>query len=457
MAVDSLELRKAILHNLINNQEYSQKVLPFLENDYFQDKYEKVIFDEVKKYFTKYDKVPSYQAVNIQVQERNDLTEGVYNEIEKFLDKHIEPISKVEFLVNKTEQWCQERAIVNAVYQAVNIIGGDDKKMPMTALPDILSKAIGTSFDKSVGHDFMNDIENRWDFYHRKEDKIPSGLEHFDYILRGGFPSKTLGVLMAGTGVGKSLFMCSLSANLIESGHNVLYITMEMAEEKIAQRIDQNLLNLTAEELDVIAKDSFIKRFDNVKMKTKGNLIVKEYPTKSAHSGHFKALLKELKQKKDFVPDLICIDYLNICGSATAPKGANSYTEVKSTAEELRGMAMEFEVPILTATQTNRTGYSDADMDVTSVSESFGLPMTADYMFGISTNDKLRDEGMVRFTQLKNRFGDPSDRRNWLLGVDYAKMRVQDISEQPHSIEEQNEAARNPKTETESLMNVNWG
>lgn len=456
MATDTPELRKAILHNLINNQEYSQKVLPFLSNEYFNEKIEKIIFDEVKDYFVKYDKVPDYAAVRIQVQERNDLTESLYNEAEKFLSKEVEPLNKTEYLVNKTEQWCQERAIVNAVYQAVNIIGGDDKKTPMTALPDLLSQAIGTSFDKSVGHDFMNDIEDRWEFYHRKEDKIPSGLEHFDYIMKGGFPSKTLGVLMAGTGVGKSLFMCSLSANLIESGYNVLYITMEMAEEKIAQRIDQNMLNLTNEELDVIAKDSFIKRFDNVKMKTKGNLIVKEYPTKSAHSGHFKALLKELKQKKDFVPDLVCIDYLNICASATAPKGANSYTEVKATAEELRGMAMEFEVPVLTATQTNRTGYGDADMDLTNVSESFGLPMTADYLFGISSNDQLRDEGLVRFTQLKNRFGDPSERRNWLLNVDYSKMRVTDIDDQPATIEAQNDAIKKPQTDNASFMDVNW-
>ena len=456
MAVDSVELRKAILHNLIINQDYAQKVIPFLSDEYFQDKSEKVIFDEVKKYFTQYDKVPNYQAVTIQIQERNDLTEAVYKEIEGVVSKKVEPIAKIDFLVNKTEQWCQERAIVNAVYKAVNIIGGDDKNTPMTALPDLLSKAIGTSFDNSVGHDYINEAEDRWEFYNRKEDKIPSGLEHFDYITRGGFPSKSLGVLMAGTGVGKSLFMCSLSANLIESGHNVLYITMEMAEEKIAQRIDQNLLNLNQEELDVIAKDSFIKRFNNLKIKTNGNLVVKEYPTKSAHSGHFKALLKELKQKKDYVPDLICIDYLNICGSATAPKGANSYSEIKAIAEELRGMAMEFNVPILTATQTNRTGYGDADAGLTDVSESFGLPMTADYFFGISTSDKLKEEGLVRFTQLKNRYSDPSDRRNWLLGVEYAKMKVYDIDNQPHSIEEQNKAIKETKTDTGSFLDVKW-
>ena len=455
--VDSPELRKAILHNMINNQEYAQRVLPFVNDEWFGERHEKIIFQEVQKYFNKYDKVPDYTAVKIEIESRNDLTENLYQEISNFVDKPIEPLNKVDYLVSKTESWCQERAIINAVYEAVSIIGGENKKTPMTALPDLLSSAIGTSFDKSVGHDYIQDAEERWEFYNRKEDKIAIGIEHLDYVLRGGIPNKTLGVLMAGTGVGKSLFMCSISSNLLEAGNNVLYITLEMAEEKISQRIDQNLMNLTQEELDIIGKESFLKRFDTLKQRTRGQLVVKEYPTKSAHAGHFKALLKELKQKKDFVPDLICIDYLNICGSATAPKGSNSYTEIKSIAEELRGMAMEFEVPVLTATQTNRTGYSDADMDMTSVSESFGLPMTADYFFGISTTDKLREEGMVRFTQLKNRFGDPSDRRNWLLGVDYPKMRVMDLDQQPHSIETQNDAVQNSQTDTGSIMDVKWG
>jgi replicative DNA helicase len=428
-----------------------------LTEDYFQDRYEKIIFQETQKYFLKYDKVPDYAALRIETEGRSDLTENLYKEVSGFLEKQVEPLTKVDYLVNKTEAWCQERAIINAVYQAVNIIGGEDKKTPMTALPDLLSKAIGTSFDKSVGHDYILDAEDRWEFYNRKEDKISTGIEHLDYILRGGIPSKTLGVLMAGTGVGKSLFMCSMSSNLLEAGFNVLYITMEMAEEKISQRIDQNLLNLTQEELDKVSRDSFMKRFDAVKMQTKGQMVVKEYPTKTAHVGHFKALLKELKQKKDFEPDVIFIDYLNICGSATAPKGSNSYTEVKAIAEELRGMAMEFDVPVITATQTNRTGYSDADMDMTSVSESFGLPMTADWFMGIATNDRLKEEGMVRFTQLKNRFGDPADRRNWLLGVDYAKMRVYDLEHQPESIEAQNDAVRNPQTDTSTIMDIKWG
>ena len=458
MAIDTGELRKGILHNLVLNDEYCAKVLPFLNSEYFSDKYERVVFDEIEKYFIEYNVPPKYAALKIEVESRNDLTEQVYNEVQDFISQKVEPMPKVEFLIDKTEKWCQERAIVNAVHKAVSVISGDDKRMQQSALPDLLQKAISTTFDNSVGHDYIDDADDRWEFYHRKEEKIPSGLEHFDYILRGGFPSKTLGVIMAGTGVGKSLFMCSMASNLIETGHNVLYITLEMAEEKIAQRIDQNLLNLSSEELETIGKESFFKRFDNLKMKTKGRLVVKEYPTKSAHAGHFRALLKELKQKKDFVPDLICIDYLNICSSMSAGKGANSYEQIKSTAEELRAMAMEFNVPVLTATQTNRSGFDDADVGLTSVSESFGLPMTADYFFAMTTNDKLRDEGLIRFSQLKNRYGEPSDRRNWLLAVDYTRMKVTDLDQQPESIHAQNEAAANGTTDTSSVINnINWG
>lgn len=457
MAVDSVEIRKGILHNIILNDDYGRKSIPFIQESYFSEKSERVIFDEITKYYTKFNSIPAYQAIRIEIESRNDLSEGVYNEIVAFCDQKVEPISKPEYLFKKTEQWCQERAIVNAVYQAVDVITGEDKKTAMSSLPTMLQDAISTSFDKSVGHDFIDDVEDRWEFYKRKEEKIPTNLEHLNYVLRGGIPTKTLGVLMAGTGVGKSLFMCSISAGLIESGNNVLYITLEMAEEKIAQRIDQNLLNLTQEELDSISEEAYLKRFANVKMKTQGNLIVKEYPTKSAHAGHFKALLKELEQKKDFKPDVICIDYLNICASMNANKQANSYEQIKSTAEELRALSMEFGCPVLTATQTNRTGYSDADVDITSVSESFGLPMTADYFFALSTNDKLRDEGIIRFTQLKNRYGDPADRRNWLVGVDYSKMKVFDIANQPETIHAQNEAIKETQTNTSSLVGVNWG
>ena len=457
MAVDSNELRKGILHNLILNEDYSRKVIPFLTKDYFSNQSEKILFEEIEKYFNEYNSPPKYSALKIEIESRNDLTEGVYDELGTFLDQKVDPINKPEWLFNKTEEWCQERAIVNAVYKAVNIIGGEDKSTPPSALPHLLQEAISTSFDKSVGHDYIDQAEERWEFYNKKEEKVPTELEHFDYILRGGIPSKTLGVIMAGTGVGKSLFMCSMSANLVNSGHNVLYITMEMAEEKIAQRVDQNLLNISSEDLDSIGKESFLKRFSNLKMKTQGKLVVKEYPTGSAGANHFKALLRELEQKKNFVPDLVCIDYINICKPMSSSKNANSYEKVKVTAEELRAMAMEFDVPILTATQTNRSGFSDADPDLTNTSESFGLPMTADYMFAMTTTEKLRDEGVIRFTQLKNRYGDPADRRNWLLGVDYTRMRVTDMAEQPAHIDALNEAVKKPETDAKPIMDINWG
>jgi|TARA_R110000823_G_scaffold100955_7_gene217055 replicative DNA helicase len=456
LATDSSELRKAILHNLIINEEYCRKVLPFLDNEYFSDQFERIILQEINSYYMKHNSPPQYQALKIEIEGRDDLTEGVYKELNAFVDTRVPEVPKVDWLVNKTEEWCQEKAIVNAVYKAVNVIGGDDKKTTMTQLPDMLREAISTSFDKTVGHDFIEDVEDRWEFYNKKEHKIPSGLEHMDYILNGGFPNKTLGVIMAGTGVGKSLFMCSISANLLEQGNNVLYVTMEMAEEKIAQRIDQNLLNLSPEELDTIGKDSFLKRFDSIKIKTRGRLIVKEFPTKSVHAGHFRALLKELELKKEFKPDLVCIDYLNICGAMGVSKQANSYEQVKATAEELRALAMEFNLPILTATQTNRQGFSDADVDITSVSESFGLPMTADYFFAMTTNDKLREEGLIRFSQLKNRYGDPADRRNWLLGVDYSRMRINDMADQPAHIDALNEAENTQKTDTKPIMDIQW-
>lgn len=458
MSVDSPQLRMGILYNLMLSDDYCRKVLPFIQEDYFSQQHEKILSQEISKYFNKYNSVPTKNAIAIEIESRNDLTEPIYKEISNFLEKAetVSAIDKPEWLVNKTEQWCQERAIVNAVYKAVDVIGGEDKNTQMSALPDLLHKAIGTSFDKSIGHDYVNDAEDRWEFYNRKEEKLETNLEHFNYILRGGIPQKTLGVLMAGTGVGKSLMMCSISAGLLERGHNVLYITLEMAEEKIAGRIDQNVLNLTNEELEQIGRDSFMKRFNTLQSKTKGNLVVKEYPTGTAGAAHFRALLKELEMKKNFKPDLICIDYLNICKSMTASKNANSYEKIKCIAEELRALAMEFGSPVLTATQTNRSGMEDADVGMTSVSESFGLPMTADYFFAMTTNDRLRDEGVIRFSQLKNRYGDPADRRNWLLKVDYSKMKVSDLEDQPAHIDALNNAGMSQETETKSIMDVNW-
>ena len=334
--------------------------------------------------------------------------------------------------------------------------------MDMGGVIDLLREATSLQFDNRIGHDYIEDLEERWEFYNNKEEKLPSGLEHLDHILRGGFPSKSLGVILAGTGVGKSLFMCAMASNLLDSGHNVLYITMEMAEEKIAQRIDQNILNLNMEELENISKASFLKRFDNVKMKTKGRLIVKEYPTKSAHPGHFENLLKDLNQKKNFKPDLICVDYLNICKAMSASKGANSYEQSKCVAEELRAMAMRFDVPVLTATQTNRSGFSDSNVDMTSTSESFGVPMTADYMFALTTNDQLRESNQIKMIQLKNRYGDPADRKQWFLDVNYPHMSVKDPEHQPEQIHEMNAAEKSTVTKIDDSIpvmdrgGVNW-
>ena len=433
------------------NKDYSSKVLPFMEEEYFVERSEKIMFDEVKKYHSEFGEIPHPKAVSINVESRKDLTETVYGEIDTFLKNVEESYKDVEFLVKATEQWCRERATVLAITKGVSVLSGDEKKMDMGGVIDLLREATSLEFDNRIGHDYIEDIEDRWEFYNNKEEKLPSGLEHLDYILRGGFPSKSLGVILAGTGVGKSLFMCSITANLVETGHNVLYITMEMAEEKIAQRIDQNMLNLNMDELENISKQSFFKRFDNIKMKTKGRLIVKEYPTKSAHAGHFENLVKDLSQKKEFKPDLICVDYLNICKSMTAGKGANSYEQSKSVAEELRALAMKFDVPILTATQTNRSGYADADVDMTSTSESFGVPMTADYMFALTTNDHMKEEHQVKMIQLKNRYNDPADRRQWLLEVDYPHMKVRDLENQPNQINEMNNSEKSSITTIEEI------
>jgi replicative DNA helicase len=432
MSVDSHQLRLGILYHLMMSEDYTRKVLPFIQEEYFTVQSEKILFDEISKYFNTYNQTPKASALSIEIESRSDLTENVYQEINKVLEKanDVKQIDKIEWLVNKTENWCQERAIVNAVYKAVDVISGEDRKIQMTALPTLLQEAIGTTFDKSVGHDYIDDAENRWEFYNNKEEKLETGLEHFDYILRGGIPSKTLGVLMAGTGVGKSLFMCSISSSLLERGNNVLYITMEMAEEKIAQRIDQNLLDLTGEELDQIGKDSFLKRFGNLRSKTQGQLVVKEYPTGSAHAGHFRHLLSELRMKRDFKADVVFIDYLNICASSRV-KGAaaaNSYTLVKSIAEELRGLAMEFNCAIVTSSQFNRDAYGNSDVDC---------------ILGLVSSEDLDSLGQIMIKQLKNRWGDIGYYRRFVVGIDRAKMQIFDLEDSAQQGLTQGQTANN--------------
>ncbi|MCG7944785.1 MAG: AAA family ATPase [Candidatus Thiodiazotropha taylori] len=450
---DTVKLRNMILQNLMVNKDYASRVLPFLDQEYFVERSEKIIYDEITKYYHEYGEIPPHKAVAINVESRNDLTEAVYNEVNAILENEEPPYDNALFLVKATEEWCRERATVNAITKGVAVLGGDEKKMDMGGVIELLREATSLQFDNKIGHDYFDDAMDRHDFYIQKEDKLPTGIEHLDYILKGGIPPKTLGVFLAGTGVGKSLFMCSLSANFIKSGQNVLYITMEMAEEKIAQRIDQNLMNMSSDELERSTRDTFANRIDKLKQKTQGQLVVKEYPTKSAHAGHFEALLKELERKKDFKPEIICVDYLNICKSMSAGKNANSYEQSKSVAEELRSVAMKYGVSVITATQTNRAGMNDTDADMTSVSESFGVPMTADYMFLLSTNDHLRSENQISFKQLKNRFSDPKDREYWLLGVDYTHMRVSDLDKLPTEFQQVQEA----KTEGTPLMDVKWG
>lgn len=454
--INSPTLRKNILHNLMENSDYARQIGPFLKEEYFENRSERIVYEEIINHIKKYNKLPSAAAIKVQTESRDDLNEQDYNGINDFLNnKEVSVEQDIDWLVNTTEKWCKERAVVNAVYKAVAVIGGEDKKTEMTALPEMLHDAIATAFDKTVGHDFIGDAEARYEYYSKKENKVPTGFEHFDNILRGGIPNKTLGIAMAGTGVGKSLYMCSLSANLLAQGYNVLYISLEMQEEKIAQRIDQNLLNLTQEDIEKVNRDVFIKRIDALKKKTAGNLMIKEYATGSASSIHFKALLKELELKKGFKPDLICVDYLNICASARAGKNVNSYERVKFIAEELRGMAVENSVPIISATQTNRSGINSSEVTLENTSESIALPQTADYMFSLTSTDEMRVNGLIKVSQLKNRYGDPTNRLHWVMGVDYGKMRMYDLEEQPVQIDALNNEAQG-KQKTKNLDDIDF-
>ena len=426
-----MNLEVTILSNLVYNEKYTRKVLPFLKAEYFTDRSHKIIFSEIHEYVSQYDALPSLNALGIECQERSDLSEDQFKETVEVLNVLSNDPSEYDWLVDSTEKWCQERAIYLSLMESVKIADGQDSKKDKGAIPSILSEALGVSFDQHVGHDYMSDAEERYEFYHQKEEKIPFDLEFFNKITKGGLPNKTLNIALAGTGVGKSLFMCHCAASNITLGKNVLYITMEMAEEKIAERIDANLLNVDCRQLDKLPKVMFDSKIQKVQNKTKGRLIVKEYPTASAHVGHFKALLQELAIKKSFIPDIIYIDYLNICASARY-KGAivNSYTYVKAIAEELRGLAVESDVPIISATQTTRSGYGSSDVDLTDTSESFGLPATADFMFALISTEELEEMNQIMVKQLKNRYNDPTMNKRFTLGLDRNKMRLYDCKEQ---------------------------
>ena len=422
-------IEKTTLTNLISNEDYARKVIPFIKKDYFAVREERLLFEEILKFVEKYKKIPTKTSLSIEVESRKDLTQDDHEKIVKLISSLKPTEVDLDWLVDTTEKFCKDRAIYNAIVEGVNIIDGKDKKRTPDAIPDILSDALAVGFDNSVGHDYLMDGQERYDFYHKKEEKIPFDLEFFNKITKGGLPPKTLNIALAGTGVGKSLFMCHVASNCLSQGKNVLYITMEMAEERIAERIDANLMNVSITNLPELPKRMFEDKLASIQKKTSGKLIIKEYPTASAHSGHFRGLIKELAIKKSFKPDIVFIDYLNICASSRFKGGANinSYTIIKSIAEELRGLAVETNVPFMSATQTTRTGFVSTDIGLEDTSESFGLPATADLMFALISTEALEEIGQMQVKQLKNRYNDPSINKRFVVGVDRSKMRLYDV------------------------------
>jgi archaellum biogenesis ATPase FlaH len=424
-----MRIEQTILANLVYNEEYCRKVIPFIKKEYFQDHKEAVILSEVLSFFNKYNKPATKEILSIEVGNRKDLNDKELAEINVMISACEPQLTNNDWMLENTEKFCKDKAVYNAILQSIGIIDGRDKVHTQDAIPSILSEALAICFDNHVGHDYISDSASRYEFYHRVEEKIAFDLEMFNKITKGGLSRKTLNIALAGTGVGKSLFMCHVAAGALTQGKNVLYITMEMAEERIAERIDANLLNLTMDELKVVDKDIFESRLDKIAKKTKGTLIIKEYPTASAHSGHFRALLEELKLKREFTPDIVFIDYLNICGSQRMKQGGsvNSYTYIKAIAEELRGLAVEYNVPIVSATQTTRSGFANSDPGLEDTSESFGLPATADFMFALVSNEELEGLNQIIVKQLKNRYNDPSYYKRFVIGIDRAKMKLYDV------------------------------
>lgn len=424
-----MRIEQTILSNLIHNEEYCRKVAPHLKTEYFTDRKESVIAQQLMKFFVEYNKPASAEILAIEIGNRKDLGDKEIPEFEHYINNLTSKATNVDWLLGETEKFCRDKAVYNAILQSIKIIDGADKVHSKDAIPSILSDALSVCFDNHVGHDYIEDFDDRYDFYHRVEEKIAFDLDLFNKITKGGLSKKTLNVVLAGTGVGKSLFMCHVAASTLMQGKSVLYITMEMAEERIAERIDANLMNIGMDELRTIDKDLYQKRFSKVSTKTQGKLIVKEYPTAAAHAGHFKSLLEELKQKKKFVPDMVIIDYLNICSSSRMKQGANvnSYTYIKSIAEELRGLAVEYAVPILSATQTTRSGFANTDVELTDTSESFGLPATVDFMFALISSEELMNLNQILVKQLKNRYGDPSYFKKFVIGVDRSKMKLYNL------------------------------
>ena len=422
-----------ILGNLLQNEEYTRKVLPFLKNDYFSRNPEKIIYGTVSDFVTKYNSLPTKEALSIELQEKK-INEEEFKETMELLDdisKDTQEHTDLGWLLDTTEKFCQDKAIYNAVVESIGILDNQKSSQDKGLIPEILSDALSVSFDPHVGHDYLDDSDDRFEFYHRVEEKIPFDLDYFNRITKGGLSQKSLNICLAGTGVGKSLFMCHVASSCLSQNQNVLYITLEMAEEKIAERIDANLLDIAVDDLHALSKDMYDKKIENLRKTTKGKLIVKEYPTASANVNHFRALLNELNLKRSFVPDIIFVDYLNICTSSRIRTGANvnSYTYIKSIAEELRGLAVENKIPIVSATQTTRSGYSNTDVGLEDTSESFGLPATADLMFAIISTEQMEELGQIMVKQLKNRYNDPTVNRKFVIGIDRAKMKLFDVSQ----------------------------
>ena len=418
-----------ILENLVANEEYARKVLPFLKEEYFQDRNQRIVFKEISSFALKYSKLPTKTSLEVELDNRKDLTEQQYKDITNIVSNFTEDAVDIEWLTDTTEKFCKDRAIYNAVVDGISIIEGRDSTRKPDALPSLLTDALSVSFDNRVGHDYIEDASDRFEYLHRKEERIPFDLEYFNKITKGGLPQKTLNIALAGTGVGKSLFMCHMAANCINQGRNVLYITLEMAEERIAERIDANLMNVSMDALQDLPNPMYDDKIEKIMNKVKGKLIIKEYPTASAHTNHFRSLLQELSIKKSFKPEIIFVDYLNICASSRFKGGSNinSYTLIKSIAEELRGLAVENNVPIVSATQTTRGGYVSTDIGLEDTSESFGLPATADFMFALISTEEMEELQQITVKQLKNRYNDPTVNKRFVLGIDRSRMKLYDV------------------------------
>jgi len=443
-------IERIILRNLFYNEDFTRKALPFIKPEFFTNHNESTLFGEINEFVNKYKNLPTKETILVELNKRKDLKEEELTEIKSIVNKLDNQEVELQWLLDTTEKFCKDRAVHNAVLEGIQILDGKDKKQNPEAIPSILSQALAVSFDNHIGHDYIDDAEARFEFYHKREKRFKFDLNYFNRITKGGVPSKTLNIALAGTGVGKSLFMCHAAANWLTEGKNVLYITLEMAEERIAERVDANLFDVTIDDLHAMPKDMYESKVKKLQNKTLGQLIIKEYPTASAHSGHFRALLNELSLKKTFKPDVVFIDYLNICASSRF-KGGNisSYFYIKAIAEELRGLAVEFDMPIFSATQTTRSGFTSTDIGLEDTAESFGLPATADFMFALISNDELDQLNQLKVKQLKNRFGDPSMNRSFIIGVDRSKMRLFDVEASAQNIVDSNQTEEEEQIEPE--------